>query len=323
GTGAGASTAGTAGNLAAGQSTNLVIPLHQEQLSVGTRQVNEGAVQLRKSVRTETVSQPVQVRRETVTVERQPANAATSTSQMNQPPTGSAQGAPSAQGTQGNTALNTPFQQGEMTINLTREEPFAQTQVVPAGSVVVRKQVTTEPVNIQRQVRREEIQAVPIGNPQNVNISSNLTSSASGVAANTGTSPGTADQGAAGAGPSMSGQSSGAGGTSAPITQLNQLTSASDPTTLAGRQVNLSNAKVQQVYGDRLLSVSSGGGTPIYVRTADSTSNIKPGQTISLNGAVKEVPQSVSDLGLDQASAQQLQGQPIYVDAIRITLTPQ
>jgi stress response protein YsnF len=320
--------AGQGGAMAGQQSTNLVIPLHQEQLNVGTRQVNEGAVQLRKTVRTETVSQPVQVRRETVTVERQPGSAAAGTAQMSQG-TGTAQGAQGAQGTQGaqgaqgTAGLTTPFQQGEMTINLTREEPFAQTQVVQDGSVVVRKQVTTEPVNIQRQVRREEIQAVPIGNPQNVNISGDLTSSAPGTAANTGSAAGTTDQGAAGAGPSMSGQTAGAGGSSAPITQLNQLTSTSDPTTLAGRQVNVSNAKVQQVVGDRLLAVDSGSGTPIYVKTADSTSNIKSGQTINLTGTVKGVPQSTSDLGLDQTSAQQLQGQPIYVEAIRVTLIPQ
>jgi len=313
----------------AGQSTNLVIPLHQEQLNVGTKQVNDGSVQLRKTVRTETVSQPVQVRRETVTIERQPAGATSGSAQMSQGGTGSqfsqqeTGGGQSSQGAQGNTSLNAPFQQGEITIPLTREEPFASTQVVPSGDVVVHKQVTTEPVNIQRQVRREEVQAVPVGNPQNLTISSNLTSSSEGMAANTGSTSNTTDQSAAGAGPSMSGQSTGTGGSSAPITQLSQLTSTSDPTTLAGRQVNLSNAKVQQVLGDRLVTVSSGSGTPIYVRTSDSTSNIKPGQTVSLTGSIKQVPQSVSDLGLDQSSAQQLQGQPIYVDANRLTLLPQ
>jgi len=156
-----------------------------------------------------------------------------------------------------------------------------------------------------------------------VSISSNLTSSASGMASNTGTNAGMTDQSAAGGGPSMSGQSQGAGGASAPITQLNQLTSTSDPSTLAGRSVNLSNAKVQQVLGDRLFSVSSGTGTPIYVKTAESTSNIRPGQTVSLNGSIKAVPQSITDLGLDQSTAQHLQGQPIYVDASSVTLAPQ
>jgi len=321
--------AGQSTTQAAGQSTNMVIPLHQEQLTVGTRQMNDGSVQLRKTVRTETVSQPVQVRRETVTIERQPAGAAGTAqtsqggtgNQLSQQETGGGQSAQA--GAQGNTSLNTPFQQGEITIPLTREEPFAQTQVVPSGDVVVHKQVTTEPMNIQRQVRREEVQAVPIGNPQNLSISSNLTSSAEGVAANTGSSSNTTDQSAAGAGPSMTGQSTGTGGSSAPITQLSQLTSTSDPTTLAGRQVNLSDAKVQQVLGDRLLTVSSGTGTPIYVRTSESTSQIKPGQTVSLSGSIKQVPQSITDLGLDQSSAQQLQGQPIYVDANRLTLSSQ
>jgi stress response protein YsnF len=283
---------------AAGQSTNLVIPLQQEQINVGKREVTEGGVQLRKSVKTETASQPVQLRKETVTVERVPANAPGTTAQTGQ-----------TQPSQGATALNTPFQQGEMTINLNQEEPTVQTKTVPAGSVVVRKQVTTQPVNVQTQTRREEVQAVPIGNPQNVNISGNL--------AAPGGAPGTTDQSAMGGGPGMTGQSGGAGG--APITQLSQLTSTTDPSSLAGQQVNLSNVKVQDVLGDRLIAVSSGGGAPIYVKTAEPTSGIKQGQTINLNGTVKAVPQSVTDLGLDQASAQRIQGQPIYVEATGVT----
>ena len=46
----------------------VVIPLHEEQLTVGKRTVDAGQVTIRKIVTTETVSQPVQLRRETADV---------------------------------------------------------------------------------------------------------------------------------------------------------------------------------------------------------------------------------------------------------------
>jgi stress response protein YsnF len=295
--------------------TNLVIPLQEEKLTVGTRQVNEGGVRLRKIVRTENVSQPVQIRRESITVDRQPASAQGGAAQMSSNPS-SDQAGQAAGSAQGAAGLNTPFQEGEMVINLTREEPMVQTQVVPAGNVVVQKRVTTEPVNIQHQVRREEIQASPIGNSRDVSISSNLRSSASNPADN---NPGAAAESAAGAGPAVSGQSGGGGSSAAPITDLSQLTSSSNPAQMAGRQVQVSGAKVTQVAGNQLLVVDAGNGTTIFVRSTQPISNITEGQNINLSGSVKPVPQTVSDLGLDPASAQKLQGQQIYLDADQVT----
>src|SRR5579871_3213419 len=44
------------------------IPLYKEQVNVGTRQVDDGAVTIRKVVKTETVNQPVTIHRETVVI---------------------------------------------------------------------------------------------------------------------------------------------------------------------------------------------------------------------------------------------------------------
>ena len=203
---------------AGGTSSETVIPLHEEKLVAGTQQTTEGAVRIRKEVKTETVNQPVQVRRETVTVERVPAGQA------------NAQAGAQPEGGQGD--LNTPFKSGEMTINLHEEKPFAQTETVPAGSIVVRKKVTTEPITIQRQVRREVATAVPLGNSKDVTISGNLNGSQAQPEAMA--NPNEANE-ASGAGPSNSGQSGGAGGSSAGITQWSQLTSTPNPTTLAGQ----------------------------------------------------------------------------------------
>ncbi|HYE07191.1 MAG TPA: PRC and DUF2382 domain-containing protein [Planctomycetota bacterium] len=55
------------------------IPLREEELVVGKREVEAGGVRLRKIVRTEIVNQPVEVMREDVVIERVPAGGATTT----------------------------------------------------------------------------------------------------------------------------------------------------------------------------------------------------------------------------------------------------
>ena len=256
---------------------DIVVPLQKEVAHVGTEQVNDGGVRIHKEVKTETVSQPVQVRRETVSVERVPA------------------GSTAAQGTQ-NDALNTPFKEGDVTVNLMQEKPMVMTEVVPAGSVVIHKQVTTTPQTVQTQVRKEDVQAVPVGSGQNVSISGNLNGSGNeGMGA-----PGTAY-----------GQTSGGSG----ITECSQLTSASDPTSLAGQPVKF-DVKVQKVINDQTLAVGE-DSSPVMVRCAQPISGISAGQTVNVRGVVQKVPSDLS--GWDQQTAQAFQGQKIFVNASSVS----
>src|SRR4051812_28101483 len=62
-------------SVAASDSGNTVVPLFEESVRVGTREVDAGAVRLRKVVTTETVNQPVQVRRERLVVDREQGGA--------------------------------------------------------------------------------------------------------------------------------------------------------------------------------------------------------------------------------------------------------
>jgi stress response protein YsnF len=143
---------------------DTVIPLYEEQVRVGTREVDAGAVRLRKVVTTETVNQPVQVRHETVVIDREPAG----NQNQNQP----GQGASNLQQQQG--ASGQAFQEQEIVIHLKKEEPVVETQVVPTGRVVAQKKVQSQQQSVQRQIRREDIQVEKIGNPENVIISENL-----------------------------------------------------------------------------------------------------------------------------------------------------
>jgi stress response protein YsnF len=137
------------------------IPLYEEQIVVGTRPVEAGSVRLRKQVTTETVNQPVQIRRETLVVDREAA----SEGQTSLKDTGTGATA----GTSG--GISTPFEQGEIVIKLHKEEPVIEKRVVSTGRIVAQTRTNTEQTTVQRDVRKEKIDVEKIGNPENVTIS--------------------------------------------------------------------------------------------------------------------------------------------------------
>jgi stress response protein YsnF len=53
----------------------IVIPLHEEQVNVGKRTVDAGQVTIRKIIKTETVNQPIELRHETLVIDREGAGA--------------------------------------------------------------------------------------------------------------------------------------------------------------------------------------------------------------------------------------------------------
>lgn len=153
---------------------DISIPLYEEQLAVGTRMVESGSVRLRKQVTTETVNQPVQIRRETLVVDRVAG-------------TGSQETAGTAAGTAGTF---TPFEQGEIVIKLHKEEPVVEKKVIASGRIVAKTATDTEQVTVSREVRKENIDVEKIGNPQNVTISENVGARPSDAVGGTGTSSG-------------------------------------------------------------------------------------------------------------------------------------
>ncbi len=107
------------------------MPLAEEQLRVEKRPVEAGRARLRKVVRTERVSQPVELRREQVTVERVPAS--------------------------GEQVPQDAFQEQEIEVPLTREEPVVEKEAHVTGQVRVDKSVATEQRTVGGEVRREDV----------------------------------------------------------------------------------------------------------------------------------------------------------------------
>lgn len=113
----------------------IEVPVQEEQLRVGKREVEAGSVRLRKVVRTETVNQPVELRREEVVVERVPAD------QVRAGSTGTA------------------FQEGEeIVVPVRREEAVVGKDTVTAGAVRVRKDANVEQQNVSETIRKEDVE---------------------------------------------------------------------------------------------------------------------------------------------------------------------
>jgi uncharacterized protein (TIGR02271 family) len=122
-------------------SGSVTIPLYEESVAVGKREVDAGTVTIKKVVKTETVNQPVELRRETISIDRQPAS-----------------GSQTADSSKA-------FQDQQFTIQLKNEEPVVEKRVVQSGQVVASKKATTEQTTVQREIRKEDV-AIDKGNAQ-------------------------------------------------------------------------------------------------------------------------------------------------------------
>jgi stress response protein YsnF len=125
---------------------------------------------LHKSVKTDTFNQPVQLRHETLSVNRTEPGAPGANPEAPLPPTGRTDG----QNAQAAQQPDKTFQDQDIVIQLYREEPVVQKKVVPSGQIVAQKQAQTQQQNVQEQVRREDIQINKSGEAGNVNVAPNL-----------------------------------------------------------------------------------------------------------------------------------------------------
>ncbi len=109
------------------------IPLKEETLKVGKREVEYGGVRLRKIIRTETVNQPVELSREEIVIERVPASGEPQAGEMK-------------------------FDEKEIYIPLRREEPVVEKTTRTREEIHVGKRRETEQENVQGEVRREDVE---------------------------------------------------------------------------------------------------------------------------------------------------------------------
>jgi uncharacterized protein (TIGR02271 family) len=134
-------TSGTTPGFGAGTSTRgetldtegeIDVPVSEEELQVGKREVQAGTVRLRKVVRTEHEEVPVELKREDVVIERIPASEASD-------------------------VPDTAFQERDIEVPLSREEAVVGKEAHVTGQVRVQKNVDTETQTVGGDIRREEV----------------------------------------------------------------------------------------------------------------------------------------------------------------------
>lgn len=130
-TGPGETETGQTGQSFTGES-EVRIPVHEEELQVGKRQVQAGQVHVHKVVRSEHQDVPVELRREDVEIERVPAA--------------------------GDEVSDKAFQAQEINVPVNREEPVVGKETHVAGQVRVAKNVDTETQTVRGEVRKEEVE---------------------------------------------------------------------------------------------------------------------------------------------------------------------
>ena len=114
-----------------GRESTIEVPLSEEEVKVGKRTVGAGEVKLHKTITTEEVNVPVELKREDIVVERVPAHEVESGKE--------------------------PFQEEHIQIPLSREEPVVEKEIRLTGGVRVRKTEGVEKQTIQETVRREDV----------------------------------------------------------------------------------------------------------------------------------------------------------------------
>lgn len=113
------------------------LTLSEEDLEVGTQQVEAGRVRLRKVVRTEHEEVPVELQREQVSVERIDAGAT--------------------------DVPTNAFEEQEIEVPVMREEPVVSKEAHASGGVRLNKNVTTETRTVGGDTRTEDVEVVDDG----------------------------------------------------------------------------------------------------------------------------------------------------------------
>ncbi len=108
------------------------VELSEEQLKVGKREVSAGGVRLRKVIRTETVQQPIELKREEIVIERVPGS--------------------------GEKPAGTCFEEQDVFIALRREEPVVEKEARVREQVRVSKKTKTDRQEISESLRKEDVE---------------------------------------------------------------------------------------------------------------------------------------------------------------------
>jgi uncharacterized protein (TIGR02271 family) len=114
---------------------HVTIPLAEERIVLGKREVEAGGIRLRKVIRTEIVHQPIELRREEIIIER-------------------------VAGPEGPPSATNVFNEEVIFVPIHREEPIIAKEARIREEVRVRKTARVEHRDIEEHVRKEDIEVL-------------------------------------------------------------------------------------------------------------------------------------------------------------------
>jgi uncharacterized protein (TIGR02271 family) len=112
--------------------SDVDVPIHEEKVNIGKREVQDGEVRLRRIVRTEQKNVPVELKREDVVVERVPASEIRDTDRK--------------------------IGDKDITIPLKHEEAVVEKRTEVTGGVRVKKKTDVEHKNVSETIRKEDVE---------------------------------------------------------------------------------------------------------------------------------------------------------------------
>jgi hypothetical protein len=132
-----------------------------------------------------------------------------------------------------------------------------------------------------------------------------------------------ASGGAGGDASGDAGASGGAGGDGA-ITDLAEISGASDGASVSGRAAELEGVTVQEVTGDVTFWVGESAEDRVFVRMDEEASGgeqgiqVREGQTLRITGQVEDVPADTAAWELEEEDATALGEEPVYIAASKV-----
>ena len=120
-------------------STEKTVPLREEKVKIGKREVEAGGVRIRKIVRTETINQPVELRHEELVVERVPPEEISCTG----------------------GELTRPIGEEDIFVPLRREEIVIEKEMQVREGVRIGRKSSSDKQDVTEQVRSEEVEVDP------------------------------------------------------------------------------------------------------------------------------------------------------------------
>jgi hypothetical protein len=98
------------------------------------------------------------------------------------------------------------------------------------------------------------------------------------------------------------------------------------PKLLFGKRVNIPNAEVRAIFGDRTIRIGDSDDEALLVHLAQPVKDLREGQRVNIVGTLRQMPEKrriEQKLHLTGEAVDDVAGEAVYLEATRVTPIPQ